>query len=96
MLAFADRQPHASKVSLICLFSSYRQTYGVPFEQRKLKDGKLGVFWHTQGSGKSYSMVFFAQKVRRKFAGSPTFVILTESGSRREKANHVIGKDTVL
>ena len=45
---------------------------------RKLKDGKLGVFWHTQGSGKSYSMVFFAQKVRRKFAGSPTFVILTD------------------
>ena len=45
---------------------------------RKLNDGKLGVFWHTQGSGKSYSMVFLAQKTRRKFAGSPTFVILTD------------------
>ncbi len=45
---------------------------------RKLNDGKLGVFWHTQGSGKSYSMVFLAQKLRRKFAGSPTFVILTD------------------
>lgn len=45
---------------------------------RKLNDGKLGVFWHTQGSGKSYSMLFFAQKVRRKFEGSPTFVILTD------------------
>ena len=45
---------------------------------RKLNDGKLGVFWHTQGSGKSYSMVFFAQKVRRKFEGSPTFVVLTD------------------
>lgn len=45
---------------------------------RKLNDGKLGVFWHTQGSGKSYSMVFLAQKIRRKFAGSPTFVILTD------------------
>lgn len=44
----------------------------------KLNDGKLGVFWHTQGSGKSYSMVFLAQKIRRKFAGSPTFVILTD------------------
>ena len=27
--------------------------------------GRLGVFWHTQGSGKSYSMAFFAEKVRR-------------------------------
>ena len=36
------------------------------------------MFWHTQGSGKSYSMVFLAQKIRRKFAGSPTFVILTD------------------
>ena len=48
------------------------------YADRKLNDGKLGVFWHTQGSGKSYSMVFLAQKLRRKFAGSPTFVILTD------------------
>ena len=36
------------------------------------------MFWHTQGSGKSYSMVFLAQKIRRKFAGSPTIVVLTD------------------
>lgn len=48
------------------------------YKQRKLRDGKLGVFWHTQGSGKSYSMLFLAQKIRRKFDGSPTFVILTD------------------
>ena len=48
------------------------------YEARKLNNGKLGVFWHTQGSGKSYSMVFLAQKIRRKFAGSPTIVILTD------------------
>ena len=48
------------------------------YEARKLNDGKLGVFWHTQGSGKSYSMVFLAQKIRRKFAGSPTIVVLTD------------------
>lgn len=48
------------------------------YAARKLNDGKLGVFWHTQGSGKSYSMVFLAQKIRRKFEGSPTFVILTD------------------
>lgn len=48
------------------------------YQQRKLRNGKLGVFWHTQGSGKSYSMLFLAQKIRRKFAGSPTFVVLTD------------------
>ena len=48
------------------------------YKQRKLRNGKLGVFWHTQGSGKSYSMLFLAQKIRRKFEGSPTFVILTD------------------
>ncbi len=56
------------------------------YTARKLNDGKLGVFWHTQGSGKSYSMVFLAQKVRRKFEGSPTFVILTD----REELNSQI------
>lgn len=48
------------------------------YEARRLNDGKLGVFWHTQGSGKSYSMLFLAQKIRRKFAGSPTIVVLTD------------------
>lgn len=48
------------------------------YAARKLNNGKLGVFWHTQGSGKSYSMVFLTQKIRRKFEGSPTFVILTD------------------
>lgn len=56
------------------------------YEARKLKDGRLGVFWHTQGSGKSYSMVFLAQKIRRKFAGSPTIVVLTD----REELNKQI------
>lgn len=40
--------------------------------------GKLGVFWHTQGSGKSYSMVFFSQKVLRKLPGNWTFLIVTD------------------
>lgn len=48
------------------------------YAARKLNDGKLGVFWHTQGSGKSYSMLFFTKKVRRKMPGTPTFVILTD------------------
>lgn len=45
---------------------------------RKKRDGKLGVFWHTQGSGKSYSMALFAQKVRRKLGGDFTFLVLTD------------------
>lgn len=40
--------------------------------------GKLGVFWHTQGSGKSYSMVFFCQKAHRKVSAAYTFVLLTD------------------
>lgn len=40
--------------------------------------GQLGVFWHTQGSGKSYSMLFFAEKVRRTVPGNFTFVVMTD------------------
>jgi type I restriction enzyme R subunit len=40
--------------------------------------GKLGVFWHTQGSGKSLSMFYFAQKVLRTKPGNWTFVIVTD------------------
>ncbi|WP_449416096.1 type I restriction endonuclease subunit R [Phormidium nigroviride] len=40
--------------------------------------GKLGVFWHTQGSGKSFSMQFFSQKVHRTITGNWTFVIITD------------------
>ena len=40
--------------------------------------GKLGVFWHTQGSGKSYSMAFFAEKVRRTVSGKFTFLLMTD------------------
>jgi type I restriction enzyme R subunit len=42
------------------------------------KLGKLGVFWHTQGSGKSYSMAFFAEKVRRRISAKFTFLLMTD------------------
>lgn len=45
------------------------------------RQGRLGVFWHTQGSGKSFSMIFFSQKVLRKLPGDYTFLIVTD---RRE------------
>ncbi|MFC1600339.1 type I restriction endonuclease subunit R [Patescibacteria group bacterium] len=51
------------------------------FKKAKENGGKIGVFWHTQGSGKSLSMVFFAQKILRKFEGNYTFVVVTD---RRE------------
>ena len=47
-------------------------------EQIQSNQGRLGVFWHTQGSGKSVSMVFFAQKVLRKMKGNWTFVVVTD------------------
>ncbi|MFZ2451612.1 MAG: type I restriction endonuclease subunit R [Methylovulum miyakonense] len=40
--------------------------------------GKLGVFWHTQGSGKSYSMVFLCQKMLRKLGGSYSFLLVVD------------------
>jgi len=48
--------------------------------------GRLGVFWHTQGSGKSASMIFFSQKVLRKIPGNWTFVIVTD---RQELDNQI-------
>ncbi len=47
----------------------------------KALEGRLGVFWHTQGSGKSFSMVFLSQKVFRKIPGNWTFVIVTDRTS---------------
>lgn len=61
----------------------YFQFYGVnrAFDRvlkRKELDGKLGVFWHTQGSGKSFAMVYLSQKVFRKIPGNFTFIIVTD------------------
>ncbi|MEX2157138.1 MAG: type I restriction endonuclease subunit R [Gemmatimonadales bacterium] len=47
-------------------------------EARQRGHGRAGVFWQTQGSGKSFAMVFFAQKVLRKVAGNWTFVVVTD------------------
>lgn len=68
---------------LIKLLAKNHQYLGVnsSFESvQKIREnqGKLGVFWHTQGSGKSYSMIFFAQKVMRKLPGNWTFLIITD------------------
>src|SRR6266480_3159572 len=48
------------------------------FLRREELGGKLGVFWHTQGSGKSFSMIFYARKIFRKQTGNFTFVVVTD------------------
>ena len=47
---------------------------------------KLGVFWHTQGSGKTVSMIYFAEKVLRKRPGNWTFVIVTDRDDLDDQA----------
>ncbi|WP_246695166.1 type I restriction endonuclease subunit R [Methylobacterium sp. P1-11] len=61
----------------------YHQVLGVNRAIQAVRDlednqGRLGVFWHTQGSGKSFSMVMFAEKVLRRLGGNFTFVIVTD------------------
>lgn len=74
------------KGGLIKIVARNHQYLGVNNAIKSLKEvkknreerGKLGVFWHTQGSGKSYSMIFFSQKVLRKFKGNYTFLVVTD------------------
>ena len=58
-------------------FLGVNRAYGTFLKRKKLK-GKLGVFWHTQGSGKSFSMIFYARKILRHQGGQFTFVIVTD------------------
>ncbi|MCM8613907.1 type I restriction endonuclease subunit R [Accumulibacter sp.] len=72
------------KAGLVKVLGQNHQFLGVNnaiasmLEARKIGHGRGGVFWQTQGSGKSFSMVFFAQKVLRKLAGNWTFVVVTD------------------
>jgi type I restriction enzyme R subunit len=72
------------KAGLVKVISQNHQFLGVNnaiasmLAARKLGHGRGGVFWQTQGSGKSFSMVFFAQKVLRKVAGNWTFAVVTD------------------
>jgi type I restriction enzyme, R subunit len=71
------------KGNLIKLAAKNHQYLGVnncleAVQKIRENQGKLGVFWHTQGSGKSFSMQFFSQKVHRTITGNWTFVIITD------------------
>jgi type I restriction enzyme R subunit len=74
---------HEGKKGLEKYVARYHQYHGVNNAIKALKNieenqGRLGVFWHTQGSGKSFSMVFFSQKALRRIKGGYTFVVVTD------------------
>ena len=58
-------------------FFGVNNAYNAFLRREELK-GKLGVFWHTQGSGKSYSMVMLARKIKHKCTGNFTFLVVTD------------------
>ena len=67
---------------IVKILAAYHQYFGVRkaierAEEAVAGDGKIGVFWHTQGSGKSLSMVFFAHLLQRHL-DSPTIVVITD------------------
>jgi len=77
-IAYLERPGGLAKV-----MAQNHQLLGVNAAIRALRDpatrdGRLGVFWHTQGSGKSLSMLFFTQKVLRREPGNWTFVMVTD------------------
>ncbi|WP_304507971.1 type I restriction endonuclease subunit R [Anaerotignum sp.] len=68
--------------SMIKILAGYHQYFAVKKAVESTKhatvtDGKGGVFWHTQGSGKSLSMVFYAHLLQEAL-DSPTIVVLTD------------------
>ena len=74
---------YTAKGSLVKIVAKNHQFLGVNQAIQSVREiqhnqGKLGVFWHTQGSGKSYSMVFFCQKILRKVPGNWTFLLITD------------------
>lgn len=72
------------KAGLVKIIGQNHQVLGVNnaiasmLDARRQGHGRGGVFWQTQGSGKSFAMVFFAQKVLRKTPGNWTFVVVTD------------------
>lgn len=83
-----------AKGGLRKVVGKYHQVLGVnramaAVEHIAVNKGRLGVFWHTQGSGKSLSMVMFAEKVLRRLGGNYSFVIVTD---RSELDDQIAGQ----
>ena len=76
-ICFSKEESGAAKI-----LAAYHQYFAVKKAVERTKkatqgDGKIGVFWHTQGSGKSLSMVFYAHLLQEAL-NSPTIVVLTD------------------
>lgn len=76
-ICFSDEGINTFKI-----MAAYHQYFAVKkavetTKKATLTDGKGGVFWHTQGSGKSLSMVFYAHKLQQALE-SPTIVVITD------------------
>jgi len=71
---------HKNKVKIIAKNHQFLGVNNaiVALQNKEGNKGKLGVFWHTQGSGKSYSMIFFSKKIHRKVIGNWSFLIITD------------------
>ena len=82
-IVFQEEAQKSGQVKLIKKVARNHQVLGVNRAIQAVRDlegnhGRLGVFWHTQGSGKSLSMVVFGEKVHRKVPGNWTFVVVTD------------------
>ena len=87
-ICFSNEGLNQSKI-----LSGYHQYFAVNKAIKSTKhatgtDGKGGVFWHTQGSGKSLSMIFYAHKLQAVL-DSPTIVVLTD---RNDLDNQLFGQ----
>lgn len=71
---------HKNKVKIIAKNHQYLGVNNalIALQNKETNKGKLGIFWHTQGSGKSYSMIFFSRKIQRKVLGNWSFLIITD------------------
>lgn len=85
---------------VIKILAAYHQYFGVRkaierAEEAVAGDGKIGVFWHTQGSGKSLSMVFFAHLLQRHL-DSPTIVVITDRNDLDDQLFGQFGRCSAL
>ena len=79
-----DGKKIGDKKSIIKILAAYHQYFAVKKAIEKTKeatkedgDRKIGVIWHTQGSGKSFSMVFYTGGLVREL-NNPTIVVITD------------------
>lgn len=94
----ADGNKIGDKKTIIKILAGYHQYFAVKKAVEKTKiatsvegDKKIGVVWHTQGSGKSYSMVFYAAQLVKEL-NNPTLVILTDRNDLDEQLYSTFSK----